>query len=132
LREEHRLWVSENRVLRKIFGPKREEDTSWRELHNDELHNLFSSPNIFRVLRARRLRWAGHVTRMGEGRIVYKILVWRPESKRPLGRSRRRWEDNIKLELRETGIDRANWIQLAQDRAHWWACVNTVMNLCVS
>jgi hypothetical protein len=109
LREEHRLRVFENRVLRRIFGPKREEDGLWIKLHNDELHSLYSSLNIVRVIRSRRMRWAGHVARMG-------LFVERPEGKRPLGRPRRRWEDNIKLDLRETGIDGANWIQLAQDR----------------
>jgi hypothetical protein len=80
--------VFENRVLRKIFGPKREEDGSWRKLHNDELHNLYSSPNIVRMIKSRRMRWAGHVARMGEGRGVYRVLFLRPESKRPLGRPR--------------------------------------------
>jgi hypothetical protein len=117
-------------VLR-VFGPKREEDRSWRKLHNDELHNLYSSPNIIRVIKSRRMRWVGHVARMGEGRGVYRVLVGRPEGKRPLGRPRRRWEDNIKMDLREIGIDEANWIQLAQDRVQWRACVNTVMNLLV-
>jgi hypothetical protein len=91
LREEHRLRVFENKVLRKIFGPKREEDESWRKLHNDELHNLYSSPNIVRVIKSRWMRWAGHVARMGEGRGVYRVLFGRPEGKRPLGRPRRRW-----------------------------------------
>jgi hypothetical protein len=113
-REEHGLRVFENRVLRKIFGPKREEDGSWRKLHNDELHSLHSSPNIIRVIKARRLRWAGHVTRMGEGRGVYRVLVWKSEGKRPLVRPRYKWEDNIKLDLGETGIDRTNWIRLSQ------------------
>jgi hypothetical protein len=105
LGEEHRLRVFENRVLRKILGPKSEEDGSWRKLHNDELHNLYSSPNILRVIKSRRMRWAGHVLCMGEGRGVYRVLVGRPECKRPLGRPRRRWEDNIKMDLREIGID---------------------------
>jgi hypothetical protein len=105
LGEEHRLRIFENTVLRRIFGPKREEDGSWRKLHNDELHNLYSSPNIVRVIKSRRMRWAGHVARMGEGRGVYIILVARPEGKRPLGRPRRRWEDNIKMDLREIGIN---------------------------
>jgi hypothetical protein len=100
-------------VLRRIFGPKREEDGSWKKLHNDELHSLYSSPNIIRVIKSRRMRWAGHVARMGEGRGVYRFLVGRPEGKRPLGRRRRRWEDNIKMDLRELGIDGANWILLA-------------------
>jgi hypothetical protein len=104
LGEEHRLRIFENRVLR-IFGPKREEDGSWRKLHDDELHSLYSSPNIVRVIKSRRMRWAGHVACMGEGRGVYRVLVGRPEGKRPLERPRRRWEDNIKMDLRETGID---------------------------
>jgi hypothetical protein len=98
--EERRLRVFEKRVLRRIFGPKREEDGSWRKFDNDELHSLYSSPNIVRVIKSRRMRWAGHVGRMGEGRGVYRVLIGRPEGKRPLGRSRRRWEDNIKMELR--------------------------------
>jgi hypothetical protein len=129
LREEHRLRVFENRVLRRIFGPKRKENGSWIKLHNDVLHSLYSSPNIVRVIRSRRLWWAGQVARMGEGRGVYRVLVGRPEGKRPLGRPRRRWEDNIKLDLRDIGIDGANWIRLAEDRVQWRASVNTVMNL---
>jgi hypothetical protein len=108
LREEHRLRVFENGVLRRIFGPKREEDGSWRKLHNDELHSLYSSSNTVRVIKSRRMSWAGHVARMGEGRGVYRVLVGRPEGKRPLGRTRRRWEGNIKMDLREIRIDRAN------------------------
>jgi hypothetical protein len=91
LREEHRLRVFEIRVLRRIFGPKREEDGSWRKLHNDELHSLFSSPNIVMMIKSRWVRWAGHVARMGEVRDIYRVLVGRPEAKRPLGRPRRRW-----------------------------------------
>jgi hypothetical protein len=117
--------------LRKIFGPKREEDGSWRKLHNDELHSLCSSPNIVRVIKSRRMRWAGHVARMGEGRGVHRVLVGRSEGKRPLRRHRRRWEDNIKMDLTEIGIDGANWIQLTQDRVQWRAFVKTVMNLLV-
>jgi hypothetical protein len=127
--EEHRLRVFENRVLRRIFGPKREEDGSWRKLHSNELHSLYSSPNIVRVIKSRRMRWAGHVARMGEGRDAYRVLVGRPESKRPLERPRRRWEDNIKMDLGAIGIDGANWIRLAQDRVQWRAFVNTVMGL---
>jgi hypothetical protein len=129
LREEHRLRVFENRVLRRIFGPKREEDGSWRKMHNDELHDLYSSPNIVRVIKPRRMRSAGHVARMEEERCVYRVLVGKTEGKRPLGRPRRRWEDNIKMDLREIGIDGENWIRLAQDRVQWRAFVNTVLNL---
>jgi hypothetical protein len=99
LGEEHRLRVFDNRVLRKIVGPKREEDGSWRKLHNDELHSLYSSPNIVMVIKSRRMRWAGHVARMGEGRDVYRVLVGSTEGKRPPGRPRRKWEDNIRLTL---------------------------------
>jgi hypothetical protein len=105
LREEHRLRVFENTVLRKMFGPKSDDDLSLRKLHNDELHSLYSSPNIVRVIKSRRLRWAGHVACMGEGRGVYRVLVGRPEGKRPLGRPRRRGEVKIKMDLREIGID---------------------------
>jgi hypothetical protein len=129
LREEHRLRVFENRVLRRIFGPKREEDGSWRKLDNDELHSLYSSPNVVRVIKSRRMRWVGHVARMGEGRCVYRVLVGRPERKRPLGRPRRRWEDNIKIDRRDIGINGKKWIQLAQYRVQWRACENTVKDL---
>jgi hypothetical protein len=129
LGEEHRLRFFENRVLRKIFGTKRERDGSWRKLHNDELHSLYSSPNIVRAIKSRRMSWAGHVARMGEGRGVYRVLVGMPEGKKPLGRPRRRWEDNIKMDLREIGIDGANWIQLAQDSVQLRAFVSRVMNL---
>jgi hypothetical protein len=115
LGEEHGLKVFEIRVLRKIFGPKMKEDGSWRKLYNDELHNLYISPNIVRVIKPRKMRWTGHVARMGERRGVYRVSVGRPEGKRPLVRPRRRWEDNIKLDLREIRVDGANWIQLAQD-----------------
>jgi hypothetical protein len=111
------------------LGPKREEDGSSRKLHNDEFHSLYSSLNIVRVIKSRRMRWEGHVARMGERRGVYRVLVGRPEGKRPLGRSRRRWEDKFKLDLWETVIDEANWVQLAQDRVQWRAFVNTVMRL---
>jgi hypothetical protein len=94
----------ENTVLRRIFGPKRDEVTGeWRRLHNKDLYALYSSPNIIRVIKSRRLRWAGHVARMGERRGVYRALVGNPEGRRPLGRPRRRWEDNIKMDLREVG-----------------------------
>jgi hypothetical protein len=106
-----------------------EEDGSWRKLHNDKLHNLYSLPNIVRVIKSRRMRWTGHVARMEEGRGVYRILVWRPEGKRPLEGHRRRWEDNIKMDLMEIEIDGANWIRLAQERVQWRAFVDTVMDL---
>jgi hypothetical protein len=100
LREEHRLRVFENRVLRIILSPKREEVTrDWRELHNEELHNFYSSPNIIRMYKSRRSRWAGHVARIGTTRNVYKILVRKPERKRPLGRPKRRWLDNVIMDL---------------------------------
>jgi hypothetical protein len=100
LREEKRLRVFENRVLRRIFGPKGDEATGeGRRLHNEELNGLYSSPNIIRVIRSRRMRWVGHVARMGEKRGAYRILVGRPEGRRPLGRPRRRWEDNIEIDL---------------------------------
>jgi hypothetical protein len=104
LRKEHRLRVFENRVLRGIFGPKRDEVTGeLRKLYNGELHNLYSSPDIIRQMKSRRMRWAGHVARMGEERNVYRVLVGKPEGKRPLERPRRRWEDGIKTDLRKTG-----------------------------
>jgi hypothetical protein len=97
---EHRLRVFENRVLRRIFGPKRDEVTGeWRRIHNKELYDLYSSRNIIRVIKSRIMRWAGHVVRMGEGKGAYRILVGRPEGRRRLGKPRRRWEDNIKMDL---------------------------------
>jgi hypothetical protein len=110
--------VFENRVL-EVYGPNRERDESWRKLHNDALHSLYFSLNIVRMMKSRRMRWAGHVARMGEGRGFYRVLVGKPEGKRPRGRPRRRWEDNIKIDLGEIGIDGANWIRLAQDRVQW-------------
>jgi hypothetical protein len=101
----------------------------WRKLYNDELHSLYSSLNIVRVIKSGRMKLAGHVACMGEGSYVYRVLVGRPKGKRPLGRPRCRWEDNIKMDLTETGIDEANWIQLVQDMVQWQASVNTVMNL---
>jgi hypothetical protein len=110
LREEHRLRVFENRVLRGIFGPKRDEVTGeWRKLHSGELHNLYSSPDIIKQIKSRRMKWAGHVAHMGEGRNVYRVLVGKPEGKRPLERPRRRCEDGIKMDLgrlvRGCGVD---------------------------
>jgi hypothetical protein len=113
-----------------IFGPKRDEVIGGgRKLHNEELHNLYSSPSIIRKIKSRRMRWAGHVARMGEKRNAYRILVGKPEGKRPLRRPRRRWEDNIKMDLREIGWGGMDWIDLAQDRDQWKALVNTVMDL---
>jgi hypothetical protein len=104
LREECRLRVFENKVLRRIFGPKRDEVTGeWRRLHNKELYALYSSSNIIRVIKSRRLRWAGHVVRMGERRGAYRVLVEKYEERRPVGRTRRRWVNNIKIDLREVG-----------------------------
>ena len=129
LREEHRIRVFENRVLRRIFGPKRDGVTGeWRELHNEELNSLYSSPNTVRVIKSRRMRWAGHVARIEEGRDVHKVLVGKPGGKRPLGRRRRRWEDNIEMDLQEVGKGCGNWMELAQDRDRWRALVSTVMN----
>ncbi|KAJ4448554.1 hypothetical protein ANN_10572 [Periplaneta americana] len=128
--EKTKLRVFENKVLRKIFGAKRDEVTGeWRKLHNAELHALYSSPDIIRNIKSRRLRWAGHVARMGESRSAYRVLVGRPEGKRPLGRPRRRWEDNIKMDLREVGYDDRDWINLAQDRDRWRAYVRAAMHL---
>ena len=131
LREERRLRVFENRVLRKLFGPnKRDEVTGeWRKLHNEELNDLYSLPNIVRVVKSRRMRWAGHVARVGEVKGVHRVLVGKPEGKRPLGRPRRRWEDNIKMDLQEVGGGRGDWIELAQDRERWRALVGTVRGL---
>ena len=111
LREEHRLRVFENRVFRRIFGPRRDGVTGeWRKLHNEELNDLYCSPNIMRVIKSRRMRWAEHVARMEEGRGVHKVLVGKPEGKRPLGRPRRRWEDNIKMDLRKwEGVVGTGW-----------------------
>jgi hypothetical protein len=121
--------VFENRVLRRIFGPKRDEVTGeWRRLHNEELNDLYSSPNTIQVIKSRRMRWAGNVARMGEGRGAYRILVGKPEG-RPLGRPRHRWEDNIKMDLQAVGWEGMEWIDMAQDRDRWWALVSAVMNL---
>ena len=129
-REERRLRLFENKVLR-IFGPKRYEVTGeWRKLHNAELRDFYSLPNIVRVVKSRRMRWAGHVARMGKGRGVHRVLVGKPEGKGPLGRPRRRWEGYIKMDLREVGGD-GDWMELAQDRDRWRALVNTVMNFWV-
>ena len=117
----------ENRVLRKVFGPKMDEVTGeWKRLHNEELNDLYSLPNIVWVVKSRRMRWAGHVARMGEDRVVYTVLVGKPEEKRPLGRPRRRWEDNIKMDLQEVGGGRGDRMELAQDKDSWRALGGTV------
>jgi hypothetical protein len=119
----------QDRVLRRIFGPKRDEVTGeWRKLHNEELRDLYSSQSIIRIIKSRRMRWAGHVARMGEKRNAYRLLVEKPERKRQLGRPRRRWVDNIRMGLREVGWGDVDWIGLAQDRNRWRAVVNSVLN----
>ena len=122
----------ENVVLRRIFGPMRDEVTEeWMRLHNEELNDLYSSPNIVRVIKLRRMRWAGHVARMDEERGAYRVLVGKPEGKRPLGRPRRRWVDNIRMDLQEVGCGYVDSIGLAQDRERWRTLVSAVMNLLV-
>jgi len=117
-------------VLRRIFGPRRDEVTGeWRRLHYEEVNDLYSSPNIVRVIKSRRMRRAGHVARMGEERGVYRVLLGKPEGKRPLGRHRRRWVDNIRMDLQEMGCGYMDWIGLAQDRDRWRTLVSAVMNL---
>jgi len=131
LREEHRLRVFENRVLRRIFGPEWDKlKREWRKLHNDDVNDLYSSPNIIWVIKSGRMGLTGHVGRIGESRGVYRILVVKPEGKRPLGRQRHRWDDNIKMDLQEVGW--GTWIDLAQNRNRWWAVAKVVMNLRVA
>jgi len=114
-------------VLRRIFGPKRDKITGeWRKLHNEE---LYSSPNIIRVIKSRRMRWARHVAHMRERRGVYRVLVKKAEGKRPLGKPKRRWEDSIKTDLQEVECGGMDWIDLAQDRDKCRALVNEVMNI---
>jgi hypothetical protein len=120
LREEHRLRVFENKVLRRIFRPKRDEVTRrWKKLHNEELHDLYSSPIIIRIIKSRRMRWTGHVARRGEKGNAYRLLVGKPEGKKPLGRPRRRWVDNIKMDLLEIDWGGVDWVCPAQDRDKW-------------
>ena len=122
----------ENRVLRKIFGPWRDEvKGERRRLHNEELNDLYCSPNIVRVIKSRRMRWAGHVVHMGGERVVDRVLVGKPEGKRPLERPRRRWEDNIRMDLQEVGCGFMDWIGRAQDRDRWRTLVSAVMSLWV-
>jgi hypothetical protein len=116
--------------VRRIFGPKRHEVMGeWRKLHNEELQDLYSSPSIIRIIKLRRMRWTGHVARMGEKRNAYKLLVGKPEGKRPLGRPRHRWVDNIWMDLGEVGWGDVVWIGLGQDRNRFIALVNSVLNL---
>jgi len=130
LREERKLRVFENMVLRRIFGPRREEVTEeCRRLHNEELNDIYSSPNIVRVVKSRRMRWAGDVAHMGEERVVYRVLVGKPEGRKPLGRHRRRWEDNIRVGLQEVGCGYMDWIGHAQGRDSWRTLVSAVINL---
>jgi hypothetical protein len=122
--------VFEYRVLRRLFGPKRDEVTGERrKLHNKELHDLYSSPIIIRIIKSRRMRWADHISRTGEKRNTYRLLVGKPEGKRPLGRPRRRWVDNIRMDLGEVGYCDVDWIGLVKDRNGWRAVVNSVLNL---
>jgi len=124
--------VFENMVLRRIFGPRREEVTGeWRRLHNEELNDLYCSPNIVQVVKSRRMSWAGHVARMGEERGVCRVLVGKAEGRSPLGRPSRRWVDNIRMDLQEVGCGYMDWIGLAQDRDRWRTLVSAVMNLLV-
>ena len=119
-------------AFRRIFGPCRYEVTGkWKRLYNEELIDLYCSPNIVRVIKSRRIRWAEHVTRMGVEREVYGVLVGKPEGKRPLGRPRRRWVDNIRMYPQEVGCEYMDWIGMAQDRDRWRTLVSAVMNLCV-
>ena len=129
LREECRLRVFENRILRRIFGPKMHENGEWRRLHNEELHSLYCSPNEVRVNKSRRLRWAGYVARMEEARSSFKISTGEPTGKRSLGRPRRRWEDNTRMDLQAIGIDVGNWVEPAQGRDYWRALINAALNL---
>jgi hypothetical protein len=115
--------------IRRVFGSKRDEVTvEWRKLHNEELNDMYSLPNIVRVVKWRRIRWAGHVARVGDRRGMYRVLVGKPEGKRPLWRQRHRWEDNIKMDLLEVGCGSMDWIEFARDRDTWRALVTAVMN----
>jgi hypothetical protein len=117
VRVEHKMRVIESIILRRIFGPKGDKVTGgWTKLHNEDLHNLYSSPNIIRIIKTRRMKWAGHMVRIGTERNVYGLFVRKPEGKRPLEKPRCRWIDNIKIDLLETGLDVVDWIGQPQDR----------------
>jgi hypothetical protein len=125
---EHRLRVFENRVLSRIFEPKRDEVRgAWRKLHNGGLTDLYCYPNIVRVMKSRIMKWAWHVARMRKERL-YRLLVGKPVGKRPFVIPSRRWEDNIKIDLQEVGCGCMEWIELVQDRNRWRTLVNEVMN----
>jgi len=133
LREERKLSVFENMMLRRLNGRRKDEVTGERRrLHNEELNDLYSSLNTVRVVKSRRMRWAGHVARMGEERVVYRVLLGKPEGKRPLWGPRRRWMDNIRMDLQEVGCGYMDWIGLAQDRDRWRTLVSAVMNFRVA
>ena len=118
----------ENKVLRGIFGPRKKEIIGeWRKLHNEELNDLYASPNIVRMIKSRRMRWEGHLGHVGDRRGVYRVLLGKPEGKRPLGRPRRRWEDNIKIDLQKMRCVDMDWVDLAQDRDRWRVLVNAIM-----
>ena len=126
---ERSLSVFENRILRRTLGLKRYANGERRRLRNEELHSLYRSPNIFRVIKSRILRWAGHVARMEEGRSAFKNLKGKPTGKRPLGKPTGRWKNNIRIDLKEIGINTRNWVDSAQDRDYWRAFVNGVLSL---
>jgi hypothetical protein len=132
LKEEHRLRIFEDSVLRRIFGPKRDEVMGeWRKLLNEELRDFYSLPSIIRIIKSRRMRWVGHVARMGVKRNAYRLLAGKPEGKRPLRRPRCRWVDNIRMDLGEVRWGDVDWIGLVQDRNRWGALVNLLLNLLV-
>jgi hypothetical protein len=121
--------VFENRILRRIFGPKTNEVTGeWRKLYNEEFNDLYLSPSIVRVIKLKTMRCLGHIACMAEERGMYMVLVGKPEKMRPLARPRNRWEEDIKIDHKEVGCEGMDWIKLAQDRDRWWALLNVVIN----